>query len=92
MIEELTNTDEDAASRQVGVVSRNGSVAAFTDEECFEYAGDIQGENYTVQGNILENEATLEAMATAFEPGGGEREGTGETAVLEDAIARERNR
>ena len=70
VIEELTSADEDAASRQVGIVGRDGSVAAFTGEECFEYAGDIQGENFTVQGNILEDEATLEAMAAAFESGG----------------------
>lgn len=30
-------------------------------------AGDIQGEHYTVQGNILENHEPLEAMAEAFE-------------------------
>ncbi len=66
-IEELTAADEDAPQRQVGVVGRDGSVAAFTGEECFEYAGDVQGEAYTVQGNILENRETLDAMAETFE-------------------------
>ena len=66
-IEQLTGDDEEAESRQVGVVGQDGSVAAFTGEECFDYAGDIQGENYTVQGNILENEETLTAMDEAFE-------------------------
>jgi len=76
VIEELTSADTEAASRQVGVVGQDGSVAAFTGEDCFEYADDVQGENYTVQGNILENEATLEAMAAAFEGAG--KDGTGE--------------
>jgi uncharacterized Ntn-hydrolase superfamily protein len=67
VVEELTAADDDAPERQVGVVGADGSVAAFTGDECFEYAGDIQGDEYTVQGNILENEETLEAMADTFE-------------------------
>ena len=66
-IDALTEADEDAPERQVGVVGQDGSVAAFTGGECFDYAGDIQGEAYTVQGNILENRDTLEAMADAYE-------------------------
>ncbi|ELZ98173.1 hypothetical protein C440_02958 [Haloferax mucosum ATCC BAA-1512] len=76
VVELLTEDDEDAPSRQVGVVERDGSggedtVAAFTGKDCFDVAGDIQGDHYTVQGNILENEATLESMAEAFETADG---------------------
>ncbi|WP_338729028.1 DUF1028 domain-containing protein [Haladaptatus sp. DJG-WS-42] len=67
VIEELTVADDEAESRQVGVIGQDGSVAAFTGEECFDYAGDMQGENYSVQGNILVSEETLTAMADAFE-------------------------
>lgn len=67
VIEELTDADDEAPQRQVGVVGQDGSVAAFTGEDCFAFAGDIQGENYTVQGNILENPETLEAMADTYE-------------------------
>ena len=67
VIDTLTARDAEADSRQVGVVGRDGSVAAFTGEECFDVAGDVQGETYTVQGNILENEGTLTAMADAYE-------------------------
>ena len=70
-IDALTAADEGAERRQVGVVGQDGSVAAFTGEECFEVAGDVQGETYTVQGNILENRETLEAMAEAYETTGG---------------------
>jgi len=66
-VETLTGADDEAETRQVGVVGQDGSVAAFTGEECFEVAGDIQGNTYTVQGNILENHATLAAMAEAYE-------------------------
>jgi uncharacterized Ntn-hydrolase superfamily protein len=67
VVERLTDADADAPTRQVGVVGQDGSVAAFTGSECFDVAGDIQGEHYTVQGNILENRETLEAMSEAFE-------------------------
>ncbi|GAB6880567.1 DUF1028 domain-containing protein [Halorubrum gandharaense] len=66
-VEKLVENDDEAASRQVGVVGQDGSVAAFTGDECLDVAGDIQGDDYTVQGNILENEETLSAMAGAFE-------------------------
>jgi uncharacterized Ntn-hydrolase superfamily protein len=67
VIEELTDADDEAPQRQVGVVGQDGSIGAFTGEENFEFAGDIQGENYTVQGNILENRETIEAMADTYE-------------------------
>ncbi|MFC7177683.1 DUF1028 domain-containing protein [Halosegnis marinus] len=69
VVDTLTADDAEAESRQVGVVGRDGSVAAFTGDDCFDVAGDVQGETYTVQGNILENEATLTAMAEAYEAG-----------------------
>jgi uncharacterized Ntn-hydrolase superfamily protein len=74
VVETLTARDAEAPRRQVGVVetpTRGDSVAAFTGEECFDVAGDRQGDHYTVQGNILENRETLEAMADAFETGEG---------------------
>ena len=66
-VERLTEADEEAERRQVGVVGSDGSVAGFTGEDCFDNALDVQGENYTVQGNILENEETVHAMAETFE-------------------------
>ncbi|WP_267640234.1 DUF1028 domain-containing protein [Haloarchaeobius amylolyticus] len=67
VIDELTAADPEAPRRQIGVVGQDGSVDAFTGEECFDVCGDVQGEHYTVQGNILENEETLTAMADTFE-------------------------
>jgi uncharacterized Ntn-hydrolase superfamily protein len=67
VVEELTSGDDEAPQRQVGVVGQDGSVAAFTGEECFDHASDRQGEHYTVQGNILENREMIDAMADAFE-------------------------
>jgi len=38
VVEELTAADEEAPSRQIGVVGQDGSVAAFTGEECLDHA------------------------------------------------------
>ena len=67
VIERLTQADDEAPSRQLGIVGSDGSVAAFTGDECLDHASDRQGENYTVQGNILEGRETIDAMAEAFE-------------------------
>jgi uncharacterized Ntn-hydrolase superfamily protein len=67
VVARLTADDEDRAVRQVGVVDAQGQAAAFTGEECFDWAGHIVGENYTCQGNILVSEDTVQAMAQAFE-------------------------
>ncbi|MFB6234216.1 MAG: DUF1028 domain-containing protein [Halopenitus sp.] len=65
-VEKLVEEDDEAEQRQVGIVGQDGSVAAYTGDECFDVAGDIQGPNFTVQGNILENEETLKEMEGAF--------------------------
>ncbi len=70
-IERLTEADDEAERRQVGVVGADGSVAGFTGDDCFDTALDVQGENYTAQGNILENEETIHAMAETFEEADG---------------------
>ncbi|PSQ18642.1 DUF1028 domain-containing protein [Halobacteriales archaeon QS_8_69_26] len=70
-VEALTAEDPEAPRRQVGIVGRDGTVAAHTGDECHDYAGDRQGDTYTVQGNILANEETLTAMADAYEEAGG---------------------
>lgn len=63
----LTEDDDDGALRQAGIVDAAGNAAAFTGEECYEWAGHIIGEHYTCQGNILVSDETVVAMARAFE-------------------------
>jgi uncharacterized Ntn-hydrolase superfamily protein len=62
----LTQSDEGRAQRQVGVVDRSGRAAAYTGEDCHDWAGHIVGEGFTCQGNIL-IPGTVEAMAKTFE-------------------------
>lgn len=65
-ISALTKDDEGRAQRQVGVVDKNGQAAAFTGEECIDWAGHLVGDGFTCQGNIL-LPGTVEAMAARFE-------------------------
>jgi uncharacterized Ntn-hydrolase superfamily protein len=75
-IARLTADDEQKALRQVGVVDQHGQAAAFTGEDCHDWAGHLVGEGYTCQGNILVP-GTVEAMAARFEE---VRNGPGELA------------
>ncbi|MFC6732884.1 DUF1028 domain-containing protein [Haladaptatus sp. GCM10025893] len=52
VVEQLTATDDEAESRQVGVVGQDGTVAAFTGGECFDYAGDLQGRTTRCRGTF----------------------------------------
>ena len=52
--------------RQVGIVDSNGVAAAFTGAKCTGWAGHRSGVGYTVQGNMLVGEVTLEALESSF--------------------------
>lgn len=84
VIEALTSVDEERASRQVGMVDKDGRAAAYTGDECHDWAGHRIGEGYACQGNIL-IPGTVEAMAERFEK---VRGGPGELADwLVDTLA-----
>jgi len=71
-VEALTSADEDREHRQLGVVDARGRAATFTGSGCFDWAGDVTGEHYAAQGNILVGRETVEAMAKTYEETGGE--------------------
>ena len=72
----LLAADEGRESRQIGLVDRKGRAAAFTGEDCHEWAGHIVREGFACQGNILVP-GTVAAMAERFET---DRSGEGELA------------
>lgn len=63
----LLAEDAQAALRQAGGIDAQGRVFAYTGEECVEWCGHRTGEGYTVQGNMLVGQETIDAMAEAFE-------------------------
>lgn len=58
--------DPGSASRQVGVVGADGSVAAFTGEACIEHAGAVVGHEFAVQPNMMASADVWPAMADAY--------------------------
>ena len=72
VLTKLTKKDAAFARRQVGIVSAKGEVATFTGHECHDWAGDLKGEGFCVQGNILAGEEVVKEMARAFREAEGE--------------------
>jgi uncharacterized Ntn-hydrolase superfamily protein len=71
-IDALTAADEGRALRQAGIVDAQGRATSYTGAECTTWAGHIVGEGFACQGNILVSEATVQAMAKAFQEATGE--------------------
>ena len=63
----LLAQDEGAALRQAAGIDSLGRVFAYTGAECVEWCGHRTGDNYSVQGNMLVGQETIDAMAEAFE-------------------------
>lgn len=70
VVEKLTAADDQREHRQLGVVDSKGEAFAFTGSKCFDYAGHIIGDGFTVQGNILAGSEVIEAMAKEIEKTG----------------------
>lgn len=63
----LLAADSAAASRQVGVIARDGRSAQHTGTRTSSWAGHRAGPNYVTQGNLLVGPQVTDAVARAFE-------------------------
>jgi uncharacterized Ntn-hydrolase superfamily protein len=72
VLERLIEEDAGRDLRQLGIVDRDGRVAAFTGDRCIPWAGQILGGGYVCLGNILRGEQVIKSMADAFERSAGE--------------------
>ncbi|MGK7391649.1 MAG: DUF1028 domain-containing protein [Candidatus Cyclobacteriaceae bacterium M2_1C_046] len=63
----LLSTDEAKGVRQVGIIDANGNVATHTGDACIPYAGHKQGNNFSVQANMMLTDDVWPAMADAYE-------------------------
>ncbi|MGH3102641.1 MAG: DUF1028 domain-containing protein [Gaiellaceae bacterium] len=66
-IDQALAGDEGRETRQLGVVDASGHAVSFTGAKCNDWAGDVQGDGYAAQGNILAGEAVVREMASAYE-------------------------
>jgi uncharacterized Ntn-hydrolase superfamily protein len=64
--------DELAHYRQLAAVDSQGRVAAHTGSACIAYAGDVQGDGYSCQANMMAAEGVPEAMAAAYRAADGD--------------------
>ena len=53
VIETLIEADSGSESRQLHVMDANGRIAAFTGHECVDWCGHIQGDGFSIAGNML---------------------------------------
>jgi uncharacterized Ntn-hydrolase superfamily protein len=70
-LQALLNADDGAPQRQLHGVDSAGTFA-FSGEECKDWYGHVEGEGYTVAGNLLTGEAVVEAVADEYEASRGE--------------------
>ncbi len=66
-LDSLLADDEGRQRRQLGLIDMQGRTASHTGSGNGDWAGSRQGENYTVQGNILLGPQVVEAVAAHFE-------------------------
>jgi len=82
----LLAADENREVRQVAIIDAQGKVAAHTGSKCIPMAGQVVGENYSVQANLMLDEKVWPAMSRAFEEAKGDLAGR-MLAALEAAQA-----
>lgn len=64
--------DEQARYRQLGVVDAQGGAAAHTGEGCIDFAGEVVGEGFSCQANMMARDTVPAAMAAAYRAAGGD--------------------
>jgi uncharacterized Ntn-hydrolase superfamily protein len=62
----LLSDDPGKDFRQVAILGKNGRVATHTGKSCIDAAGQINGENFSVQANMMLNDKVVPAMEQAW--------------------------
>lgn len=63
----LIESDEGRDFRQLAILDSKGNAAAYTGKKCIDDAGQIVGNNYSVQANMMLNDKVWGAMSKTFE-------------------------
>jgi uncharacterized Ntn-hydrolase superfamily protein len=66
IIETLIAADSGRESRQLHVMDAKGRIAAFTGNECVDWCGHIEGDGFSIAGNMLAGAAVLDDTAKAY--------------------------
>jgi uncharacterized Ntn-hydrolase superfamily protein len=63
----LLENDPGREFRQVAILDAQGRVASYTGKDCIQPAGNLIGDQYSVQANMMKNDQVWPAMSKAFE-------------------------
>lgn len=63
----LLAQDEEATLRQVAGINAKDTPYVYSGDSCVDWYGSREGEHYSVQGNMLVGQETINVMAEAFE-------------------------
>ncbi len=67
VVDELIASDEGRDVRQLAIVDSKGNSASYTGSKCIPEAGNIVGDGYSVQANMMLKNTVWGAMSKAFE-------------------------
>lgn len=84
-LDSLLKNDEGREVRQVAIVDTKGNVASHTGKGCIQYATQVQGDQFSVQSNMMLGDQVSNAMATAFRKSTGKPLGERMLLALEAA-------
>ncbi|MBR1145935.1 DUF1028 domain-containing protein [Bradyrhizobium sp. AUGA SZCCT0431] len=62
----LIATDDGRESRQLHIMDAKGRIAAHTGRDCVDWCGHIQGDGFSIAGNMLAGAAVLDDTAKAY--------------------------
>ncbi len=65
-VESLVNNDDGRDFRQLAILGKSGDNAAYTGAKCVAEAEHLNGNNFSVQANMMLNDDVVPAMAQAF--------------------------
>ena len=66
VVDTLIAADDGRQSRQLHVMDARGHIAAHTGSECVDWCGHIQGDGFSLAGNMLAGAAVLDDTARAY--------------------------
>jgi uncharacterized Ntn-hydrolase superfamily protein len=84
-LDSLLINDEGREVRQVAIIDTKGNVAAHTGKGCIQYATQIQGNQFSVQSNMMLGDQVSNVMAAAFRKSAGKPLGERMLLALEAA-------
>ena len=71
-VDMLIKNDDGRDVRQLAICDSKGNVAAWTGKKCIPPAGDIQGDEFSCQANLMSTDKVWPSMAKAFEKSKGQ--------------------